>query len=354
MTKARLAVALVLSVPVAAIILGAATRVLGAGRGRTPPPPPPPPVTLELDAPTLDHGWTVKLKNTGIDPVRIVADARLLSFDVTSGTHTQHCTLPADMIPSTDTERTLVVPGNRSWSVHLDPLLYCFGAAQVAALVPGAVVTASFGWISTRYQPPFAVIPTTMVDGGVGAARIVTAAAVTLAAPPELDAGTTIATHDAATPTPPDAYPVHFKTSLPERLDVSHASGQSVTVSIQNDTDRSVRTLATPPTIGFIVYSPTGAVSRCGADMGVGAIAELTTTFGPHARSSVTVDLGAICGAQLRKPGLYRIRPRLDTRHTTPPTGATSFWSGEAVGAPMLLRVRVGEDPLPMTRLDPP
>ncbi len=339
-------VAAVVVASVGALLLGAATP----RRLPPPPPPPPPQVTLALDAPWPDRGWTVRLTNTGTDLVRIVADPRLVSFDVTVGGHERHCTLPTEMTPSTDTERTLVVPAGRSWTVRIDPLLYCFSAADAASLTAGATVTANFGWPQGRYAPPFAVTPTTQVDGGVGPARRVSSAAVTLAATVEGDAGAT-ATVDAAAPS--DAYPVHLKTSIGDRLDASRAFEQSVTVTIANEGDRPVRTLITPPTIGFYVQTPNGYVIRCGADTALSAIAELTTTLAAHARTAVTVDLGTICGSVMRQPGLYRVRPRLDTRRTAPPIGATTFWAGEAVGNPMLVRIRSGEDPMPNPRLDP-
>jgi hypothetical protein len=255
------------------------------------------------------------------------------------------------MIPTTDTERTLFVPAGRSWTTRVDPVLYCFGPADAAALTPGSVVTASFGWPSARYAPPFAVTPTTLTDGGVGPARRVSASPVTLAenAGP-VDGGVE---GEASTPIPSNAYPVHLKASIAERLDVSRAFEQTLTVTVVNEGDRPVYTLIAPPTIGFMVQAPNGLVARCGADTAATAVAELTTTLAVHARTAVALDLGTTCGTLMRHPGLYRIRPRLDTRHTAPPTGSAAFWQGETVGAPMLLRVRTGEDPPPPPRLDP-
>jgi hypothetical protein len=335
-----------------------ALLAFGAPRGRPAPPPPPPPpqVTLTLDAPQPDSGWVVRLTNTGSDLVRIVADTRLLSFEVVTSGHTHHCTLPAEMIPSTDTERTLVVPSNRSWSARIDPLLYCFAAADAASLAPGAVVTASFGWPQAHYTPPFAVTPTTLTDGGVGPTRRVTAQPVTLALPQVavVDAGVADATGvDASVAIPPNAYPVQLKTSLPERLDVSRAFEQTVTITIVNEGSRPVYTLITPPTLGFVVQPPNGPAVRCGADTASSAIAELTSTLGVHGRTAVSIDLGATCGSVMRRAGLYRVKPRLDTRRTGPPTGSTSFWQGEAVGAPMLVRIRAGDDAMASPRLDP-
>jgi hypothetical protein len=346
----------VMAVTVSAVLALLGVAAAGPrGRPAPPPPPPPPDVTLTLDAPQPDSGWTVRLSNTGADLVRIVADTRLLSFEVVTAGHTHHCALPPDMIPTTDTERTLVVPAGRSWSMHVDPVLYCFALTDAAALVPGAVVTASFGWPQAHYTPPFAVTPTTLTDGGAGPTRRVSAQPVTLAVNAvALDGGAIdAASVDASAAIPSNAYPVQLKASLPERLDVSRAFEQTVTVTFLNEGTRPVYTLITPPTIGFIVQPPTGPAVRCGADTSASAIAELTTTLAVRARTAVGIDLGTTCGSVMRRPGLYRVRPRLDTRRTAPPTGSLSFWQGETIGAPMIVRIRAGEDPVPTPRLDP-
>jgi hypothetical protein len=342
------------SLLVLAFSVGAATP-LGRTSPLPPPPPPPPNVALSLDAKAPDHGWIVKLTNGGTDAIRIVADPRLLSFDVTNAGHDQHCTLPADMTPTTDTERTLVVPAGRSWSVEIDPALYCFTSAQTAALAPGATVSANFGFAAGAYRPPFAVTP--ISDAGAQPARRISATVVTLAAAfsslASLDAGATLPLDASITTNPVNAYPVKLKVSLPERLDVSRAFEQSVTVSITNEGDRPLHTLITPPTIGFAVELPSGRLVRCGADTAVSAFAELVSTLAPHGRTAQSIDIGALCGVYMRHAGLYRVRPRLDTHLVAPPPGTTTFWSGESLGPPMLMRIRAGEDPLPPPRLDP-
>lgn len=353
MSRAKIAVVVAASCAGFLLVLGAATP-----RGRTPPPPPPPPppgVTLSLDAKAPDHGWTVKLVNGGADPIRIVADWRLLSFDVSNAGHDHHCTLPTDMTPTTDTERTLVVPPNRTWSAEIDPAMYCFTSAQTAALVPGATVTANFGFAlqSGAYRPPYAVTPVSG-DAGAQPARRISATVVTLAAAPELDAGAPALSLDASVTTnPANAYPVKLKMSLPDRLDVSRAFEQSVTVSITNEGDRPVHTLITPPTIGFAVELPSGRLVRCGADTAVSAFPELLSTLAPRARTAQSIDIGAVCGIYMRRPGLYRVRARLDTHLVAPPPGTTTFWSGESLGTPMLMRVRAGEEPMAPPHLDP-
>jgi len=353
--RAKIAFVVVASCAGSLLVLGAATP---RGKLATPPPPPPPPgVTLSLDTKAPDHGWTVKLVNGGTEAIRIVADPRLLSFDVSSAGHDLHCTLPADMTPTTDTERTLVVPPNRSWSAEIDPAMYCFTSAQTAALAPGATVTANFGFAAIQsgaYRPPYAVTPVVANDAGAQPARRISAPVVTLAAPQQLDAGAPALPLDASiTTNPVNGYPVKLKVTLPERLDVSRAFEQTVTVSITNEGDRPVRSLITPPTIGFAVELPSGRLVRCGADAAVTAFPELVSTLAPRGRTAQSIDIGALCGVYMRRAGLYRVRGRLDTHLVAAPPGGSTFWSGESLGPPMLMRVRNGDDPMPAPRLDP-
>ncbi len=359
-------------------------RAVGARHTAPPPPPPAPPpqVTLamtQLVGAAPDQGWELKLTNTGTIPVRIVADPRLYSFEIAPPAGSApaappptakgrraaprpqgpvKCALPADMIPSTDTERTLTLVAGRSWTVSIDPRLFCFSAAQGNALAPGAVVTATFGWMPSRATPPYAVAPiltSNDADAGVGPARNIIAQPVTLAAPQALDggAGPAMAVSDAGAAQQPalsDAYPVHLKVTMGDRLDVSRVFEQTVTVTIANEGDRPVRSLFTPATTGFTVTTPRGVTVNCGAMRAVSILPELAGGLSPRGRTAVSVDLGAVCPDVFRKPGLYRVRPRFDASHAS---GPGSYYTGKAVGEPMLLRVRQGEDPLPPPRVDP-
>jgi hypothetical protein len=197
------------------------------------------------------------------------------------------------------------------------------------------------------------VTPVVANDAGAQPARRISAPVVTLAAAPELDAGAALPLDASVTTNPTNGYPVKLKISLPERLDVSRAFEQSVTVSITNEGDRPVRTLITPPTIGFAVELPSGRLVRCGADTAVSAFPELVSTLAPRGRTAQSIDIGAVCGIYMRRAGLYRVRARLDTHLVATPPGSSTFWSGESLGPPMLMRVRAGEDPMPAPRLDP-
>ena len=368
MTRLRFAAVVTL----AASIPGLALAV-GARKAAPPPPPPAPPpqVTLMLTTAAPDHGWELKLTNAGTVPVRVVADPRLYSFEITPAPGSApppaaprrrghaapggpvRCALPADMVPTTDTERTLTLVAGRSWTVSVDPRLFCFSAAQGAALADGATVTATFGWTPNRASPPYAVAPITSdADAGVGPARAISAAPVPLGAAPSADGGVEASADGAAPHEAPltDAYPVHLKVSMADRLDVSRVFEQTVTVTVANQGDRPVRSLFSPATIGFTVQTPRGITMHCGAERAVTILPELAGSLAPRGRTSVSLDLGAACPDVFRKPGLYRVWPRFDASHAS---GPPSYYTGQAIGEPMYLRVRVGEDPLPPPRVDP-
>src|SRR6202044_1722510 len=92
--------------------------------------------------------------------VRLVADARLLTFEVTprSAAKALHCELPADMRPGDDMDRPLVLPPGRSYVERFEPRLYCFGKRLLDGLAQGAIVVGPLGWTGgKRFRPPFEV-----------------------------------------------------------------------------------------------------------------------------------------------------------------------------------------------------
>lgn len=94
--------------------------------------------------------WGLGISNESDRPVRIIADPRLLWFDVavpSKKTKTVTCKLPESLFPGHADRRseTILAPGEGV--VHsFDPRLYCFASGGQKALVPGAVVTPHFGW----------------------------------------------------------------------------------------------------------------------------------------------------------------------------------------------------------------
>jgi hypothetical protein len=327
----------------------ATTVLLFAARGEAADPPPSlpaPPLVLSVSPGTGGGPWKMKIENTGDVPVRIAADARLLTFELAPPSAADanankkppkplRCALPDDARPATDEGKELVVPGKRSWTMTIDPLYYCFGTKERAALVAGASMTARFGWTPAKKgkdAAPFAAVPVGAAVDKVAPVKQLEAAPITLAegvAPPAA------AAKDAAEP------PVTL--TLPESLDVARGTEVSATTTLANDGDRPLTTLFRPATLGFHVSGPQGSVS-CGAQhVSVASpIRELFTTIGPKGKAQLTVMLAAVCPPDtFDEPGVYRVVPRLDTSAASGrPLGLKTLDAEIEGRTPMLLRVR--------------
>jgi hypothetical protein len=330
-----------------------ALAVLAAPAAKPPAPPaperPPPKVDVTLTATTPSSGWAVKVTNSGTVPVRIVADARLLELEITppNGGAKVRCTLPVDMVPASDMERGLVLVAGRSYTERFDPRLFCFGEREAAALVPGATVTARYGFggrAPTAGPKAFVpLVPDASDATAPGPVKAVDVAPLTLpaAAPPP-----------AAAAAPASADGVKLVLSAPPRLDLERTFERQITVSVKNAGPLAVRSIFTSATVGFDLVGPDGTVSSCGAAMGPTPIPELLQTLAPGSRADVGVGLILCPSEAFRKDGLYQVRPKLDTRRVG--TSNLTLFRGEASGEPSLLRLHTSTTPRPPPTVDPP
>lgn len=316
------------------------------------PPPPPPSVTLTIEAPAPQSPWKMRVENTGAVPLRITADARLLSLDITPPGQKKplHCTLPADMRPSNDLERALIVPPKRSYSETFDPRLYCFGHAEAAALVAGATVVAHLGFAAPRVRvakpvAPFEVSPIEGVDPLVAPAK-------QIASPP-----TMLPAGEAPSPLPmpanakpiddAEAFPSKLTLSVPAHLSAYRPHELTIAVTVRNDGARPTTLLFRPETIGFDVIGPSGAV-RCTWPTPIGGtVREAYSTLRAKGRATVAVLLSDLCpGKTFDQGGLYVVRPRLDTRGGAGAKLGLTTFEGEVIGATTtLLRIHHGKNP---------
>lgn len=320
-----------------------------------PPPPPvvstnPPSVSLAITAAQPARGWTMRVTNNGLEPLRIVADARLLTLEVTpsGGGAVVRCALPAEMRPLTDVRRSILLVAGRSYTETFDPRLYCFAEHDSDALAAGATVVARLGFSPTALAAPFEVMAgAEPIDGGVAPspAKEIVSAPLTLPASAEQPAP------DAVGPVS-DVFPVRLTATMPARLDWSDAFEREVTIGLKNEGLRAVTLMLRTGTAGFFVETPKGNVVRCGASAMLPSIGELLTTVTPGGHSSVSVDVTSVCPDVFDRPGVYVVRPRIDTRRVS---GGAPSYQGEAVGRPSLVRVRVGRgDDRPAPVVDPP
>lgn len=307
--------------------------------------------------------WTLRIQNTGDSPVRIPADARLLSLEITppnapveldkktkAPLGAPRCVLPDDARPSTDEGRELVIPSTRGWSTTFDPLFMCFGARERAALVAGASVKAHFGWktpapakgktareVAPALAPPFAVTPVGASVGKVAPQKEIESDPVTLT--DTVTAKTAPASAAPASATPEEAPKVYL--TLPETMDAAKGVDLSTTVTLANDGDRPITLLFRPDMLQFSVSGPAGTVG-CGSPRNIGPMRELYITVGSRARTSLSVVFTATCApGTFDQPGLYRMSAKLDTTQASGRSVNVKTWDDVAqTKSPMLLRVR--------------
>ena len=343
---------------------------------------PAPSLTLTVTPGKGGAPWTMKVENAGGVPVRLAADPRLLVLELAppADPHAKKgakapqpvtCRLPDDVRPGSDEGHELVVPGKRAWSAAFDPFFYCFSARERAALVSGATAKARFGWPvkpaknakAQTVSPPFVAAPVGAAIGQVAAAKEIESASftlsesVTIAPPASTSTPVAPASSSSASPSsssssssaspppkPPadDEAPSPLGLGITETMDAARGVDLSATVTLTNQSDRSVTLLHRSETVLFTVSGPAGTVS-CGFPRIVGSpIRELFTTLAPKGKSQLTVLVNAICPPDtFDEPGIYRVLPRIDTRNASGRRIGLKTWDGAASGTtPMLLRVR--------------
>lgn len=104
-------------------------------------------LTVTHRGPTVP--WRLDIANTSASPVALLADPRLLWFEVKvpGKKAPATCRLPDAVFPTRPDPASalLLAPGERV-SHAFDPRLYCFGDSGQTVLVPGSHVAPRFGW----------------------------------------------------------------------------------------------------------------------------------------------------------------------------------------------------------------
>lgn len=358
---------------------------------------PPAAVSLTVTPGPAGGPWRMRIENTGEEPVRIPADPRLLVLELTAAPEAAsentsdkteetgkggnggkggkltkprratdvgdvgdegpplRCALPDDTRPSMDTARELVIFPKRSWSASFDPLFYCFGSRERAALIPNTSVKARFGWPAppaprprrgkeTRepvLAPPFAVTP---LVAPPGAARSTISPSKVIDAEPFVLAEAAIPVpRSSSRDEPPEDAPGALTLSVPEAMDSARGIELGTTIRLTNGTDRPITLLYRPEVLVFTVSGPAGNVS-CGTPRQVASpIRELFSTVPASGKLDVTMLLTAACPAgTFDEPGVYRILPKLDTTGASGRALGIATWDGVASAkVPLLLRVRM-------------
>jgi hypothetical protein len=315
---------------------------------------PPANVTLAIEASTTRGPWKMRVTNEGDVPVTIVADARLLSLDVTprSARKAEHCQLPDEMRPQDDLARPLVLPPKRSYSERFEPRLYCLDGRRLDALAPGAIVTATLGWSGHSSRPPLLVTPVEGLESRVLPSKSVTSLPIALpdeptpSAVPSKDLGGAAMRGDAV---------LALKTAA--AIDAASPSDITIPVTLVNEGHRTAIVRFRPETLAFDVIGPRGANHCPWSVLPAAPTRDLFTTLGPSADTTLMIVLSAYCTVRtLDAPGLYVVRASLDTRKASGADIGIRSFDGQVIAtSPTVLRIRRGSriaEPLTRPTLD--
>ncbi len=312
------------------------------GRPRPPPAPPAgprPQVSLTIDAPTLTGAWTMRVTNDGPVPLRLAADARLLSLTVTprGEMHAVHCELPADMRPADALDRALVLPPGRSYAEAFEPRIYCFGERALRALSPQATVVARLGWPDDVHAEARQAV--TPIDG---VEPVVASAPGLVAAPIALHGDPTPVALDGTSNAGSDRPRLTLTSTM--AVDAPTLADLAVGVTLRNDGSHPVRVRFTPETLAFDLATARG-VERCTWPTPVGApMRELFDTLPPGGAASMTVMISDYCNRKsFEKPGLVVLRAQLDTRKASGQDIGLQTFDGQVIAnEPTVVRLHRG------------
>ena len=336
---------------------GLAPDAKAGARGTKKPPAPPPSMALALDAPTPQGPWTIRVVNVGDAPARIVADARLLIFDVIprGARRPVRCELPPDMRPADDLHRPLVLPPGRQYAESVEPRLYCFGE-KVGALAPGAIVVAHLGWPrDAANRPPFAVSPIDGIEPAVAPSKAIDGLPIRLPDEPTASRVTADGLSEEQSTSLRDLAIVdarHLVLTGATAVDAASAEDAVIAVSLRNEGSRSATVRFRPETLAFDVVGPNGVQSCTWPVFPSAPLPEEFATVPPKASVTLRVLLSAYCqDSAFETSGLLVVRPLLDTRRASGASVGIASFDGVVIAAkPTIVRLHRGTLPVPLRR----
>jgi hypothetical protein len=301
-------------------------------------------IRLTIDAPTPKGPWAMRIVNEGSVPVRLAADARLLSLDVTrrGALKAERCELPPDMRPEDPAGRSLVLLPARAYVESFEPRLYCFAGKALDALSPTSIVVAHLGWLS-KGSTEWAISP---IDG----------IAPEIARQKHLDSAP-IFLHDEKLSfgqgAPEQREFARFALEAPASVEADSPDEVALPVTLRNVGTRAALVRFRPDTMGFEVFSPSGRELCVWPRPPAAPTPEIFTRLPPGGSTQMIFTLAAFCNEDsLDRDGLLVVRPWLDTRAASGQNIGISAFSGwVSASAPSFVRLHRGRHP--PTRVPP-
>jgi hypothetical protein len=314
-------------------------------------------LTVEERGPGLP--WKMTVANRGDAATKVVADPRLLWFDVRvpGKKKLATCRLPEGLFPGKVDKRTQVTldPGE-GVEQSFDPRLYCFAAGGQWQLVPGAIVTPHFGWpekkktswkkgkkveepAAKQVAPFVAQDPDAKLDEADGSAKEV------IAEPFALRSDYARWALRGLNPEKEDESPIVMTTV--QGSDAQAERTATVSVTLKNRSKESQTVYFRRELVKYEVMRPDG-LATCDPQPDLRAPdRQAFAKLGPGGSISATSRLVELCPTgTFDKPGLYLVHARFQSTETGEDFQLDSFVGEVTSHGPATVRIKTGEQPL--------
>ena len=322
---------------------------------------PAPELELSVDERGPGRPWSMSLVNTGSRPAVVVADPRLLWFDVKTPSKKQSspCRLPSELFPDRPDPRTVVVlePGE-GVAQSFDPRLYCFAAGGQWQLVPGSLVTPHFGWPAKKktvwkngkkteetpkQQPPFMAgeAPEKGEESRLDEAGVkeVSTEPFSLRSDYAEWSRTRIEGDRKAMKGP-------LEIKVTQGSDASAERNATVSITLRNKSKRAEWVYFRRELVSFEVMRPEG-LTTCDAQPDTRAPdRQAFSRLGPGGSMSFASRLVELCPrGTFAQPGLYLVHARFDSTEPGDDFNLDAFQGRVISPQPATVRIRTGEQP---------
>ena len=309
-----------------------------------------PSIRLEVSEQGPNLPWTVVIRNEGAEPVRLVADPRLLWFEVVAPGHkkTQVCRLPEGLFPSKPSKDHEVVlkPRERVTS-KFDPRYQCFAAGGQSLLVPGAVVNPRFGWPEKtkttwkkgkRVEVPVAQLPPYV-------ARVVDRPALKLlrGEPWALRSSYAAWARAGLAQDGEPEGPLELKLTRGSDADVELSA--EVSFTLRNRSRETQRVFLRREFITFEVMSQDASATCDPQPDSRAPDPQEFVTLRPGGSSSLSSRLVELCPrGTFARPGLYLVHARFDARESGDEFDVDAYVGRVSTSRPITIRIRKGDE----------
>lgn len=320
---------------------------------------PKPKVTLTVEERGPGLPWKMTVANRGDASTKVVADPRLLWFEVRvpGKKKLAACKLPEGLFPGKADKRTQVVldPGE-GVEQSFDPRLYCFAAGGQWQLVPGAIVTPHFGWPEKKkttwkkgkkleepapkqVAPFVAQSPDAKTDEADGSAKEM------VAEPFALRSDYARWALHGINPDEDDESPIVMTTV--QGSDAQAERTATVSVTLKNRSKESQTVYFRRELVKYEVMRPDG-LATCDPQPDLRAPdRQAFAKLGPGGSISATSRLVELCPTgTFDKPGLYLVHARFQATETGEDFHLDSFVGEVLSRGPATVRIKTGEQPL--------